>query len=111
MGRRRRGSAPALAAGLSAAALLLLPVGLARPAAAGPGDPFDLRSACREDFERFCAEVGAEAARAEIVRCLASHERELSPGCRIAVGEEGEGEGDEGEAEREAPPRTRKAPP
>ena len=111
MGRRRRGSAPAPAAGLSALLLLLLSAGLALPADAGPGDPFDLRAACRADFERFCRELGAEAARAEIVRCLASHERELSPGCRIAVGEESEGEDDDGVVEREAPPRTRKAPP
>jgi hypothetical protein len=62
----------------------------AAPAAAVPGDPFDLRSACREDFERLCRDLGSEAPRAAIERCLASHERELSPACRIAVGEETE---------------------
>ena len=68
-----------LAAGLALAAA---------PALAAPGDPFDMRAACRADFERFCRELGSEAARAQIARCLASHEDELSPGCRIAVGEE-----------------------
>jgi len=58
------------------------------PAAAKPGDPFDMRAACRADFERFCRELGTEASRAQIERCLASHDDELSPGCRIAVGEE-----------------------
>ena len=71
------------------------------PAAAVPGDPFDLRSACREDFERFCKDLGNEAARAAIERCLASHEAELSPACRIAVGEESE---DERDPTRSAPP-------
>ena len=66
----------------------------AAPAAAVPGDPFDMRSACRGDFERFCRELGSEAARAEIERCLASHESELSPACRIAVGEESDAERD-----------------
>jgi hypothetical protein len=60
------------------------------PAAAVPGDPFDMRVVCRDDFERFCRELGNEAARAEIERCLASHEAELSPGCRIAIGEASE---------------------
>ena len=66
------------------------------PAAAVPGDPFDLRSACRADFERFCRDVGSEAARAEIERCLVSHEAELSPACRIAVGEEPRAEDEHG---------------
>jgi hypothetical protein len=60
---------------------------LAAPAAAAPGDPFDMRSVCREDFVRLCGELGTEAIRAAIDRCLASHEAELSPACRIAVGE------------------------
>jgi len=68
----------------------------AGPAAAVPGDPFDMRSACREDFERFCRDLGTEAARADIERCLASHEAELSPACRIAVGEEPGGEDQHG---------------
>jgi hypothetical protein len=59
----------------------------AAPAAAVPGDPFDMRAACRADFERFCRDLGTEASRAEIERCLASHDAELSPACRIAVGE------------------------
>ena len=60
---------------------------LAASAAAAPGDPFDMRSVCREDFERFCSELGTDANRAAIDRCLASHEAELSPACQIAVGE------------------------
>jgi hypothetical protein len=59
----------------------------AAPAAAVPGDPFDMRAACRADFERFCRDLGTEATRAEIERCLASHDPDLSPACRIAVGE------------------------
>ena len=80
----------AIASGGLACAWLAL---AAAPAAAVPGDPFDMRSACREDFERFCRQLGNEAARAEIERCLESHESELSPGCRIAVGEESDPEG------------------
>ena len=60
---------------------------LAASAAAAPGDPFDMRSVCREDFEHFCSELGTDANRAAINHCLASHEAELSPACRIAVGE------------------------
>jgi hypothetical protein len=59
----------------------------AAPSAAAPGDPFDMRAVCRGDFERFCRDLGTEATRAEIERCLASHDAELSPACRIAVGE------------------------
>jgi hypothetical protein len=65
---------------------------LAAPAAAAPGDPFDMRSVCREDFERFCSELGTEANRAAIDRCLASHEADLSPACQIAVGEKSDAE-------------------
>jgi uncharacterized membrane protein len=59
----------------------------AGPAAAVPGDPFDMRAVCRADFERFCRDLGTEASRADIERCLATHDAELSPACRIAVGE------------------------
>ena len=80
------------------------------PAAAVPGDPFDMRSACREDFERFCRDLGSEAARADIERCLASHEAELSPACRIAVGEEGDAE-DESSPPPARPRPSRPTPP
>lgn len=66
----------------------------AAPAAAVPGDPFDLRAVCRDDFRRLCSELGGEAARGEILRCLEAHEDELSPACRIAVGEERGGDED-----------------
>ena len=66
---------------------LAVSLALAAPAAAAPGDPFDMRSVCREDFERFCSELGTDANRAAIERCLASHEAELSRACQIAVGE------------------------
>jgi hypothetical protein len=69
-------------AGLCAGAALL-----ALPAAAAPGDPFDMRAVCRDDFQRFCAALGNEATRDAILRCLELHEAELSPACRIAVGE------------------------
>ena len=60
---------------------------LALPAAAVPGDPFDMRAVCHDDFQRFCSALGNEATRDAILRCLASHEADLSPACRIAVGE------------------------
>ncbi len=88
-----------LACAVAAAALLAL------PAAAVPGDPFDMRAVCRDDFQRFCSELGNEATRDAIMRCLELHESELSPACRIAVGEK-----PEGEALPEAP-RTRPRPP
>ena len=66
----------------------------AAPVAAVPGDPFDMRTACRDDFQRFCRELGNEAARGEIRRCLKSHEAKVSAGCRVALGEE-TGGGDE----------------
>ena len=66
---------------------LAVALALAAPAVAAPGDPFDMRSVCREDFERFCSELGTDASRAAIDQCLASHEAELSPACQIAVGE------------------------
>ena len=81
----------AIASGGLACAWLAL---AAAPAAAVPGDPFDMRAACRGDFERFCRDLGSEAPRAEIERCLASHESELSPACRIAVGEASDAERD-----------------
>ena len=68
---------------------------LALPAAAVPGDPFDMRAVCRDDFQRLCSALGSEATRDAILRCLELHESELSPACRIAVGEKPE----------EAPPR------
>jgi hypothetical protein len=89
----------ALAFAVAAAALLAL------PAAAVPGDPFDMRAVCRDDFQRFCAALGNEATRDAILRCLELHEPELSPACRIAVGET-----PEGEAPPEAP-RARPRPP
>ena len=83
----------------------------AAPAAAVPGDPFDMRSACREDFERFCHDLGSEAARAAIERCLASHESLLSPACRIAVGEESDADGDPDPAPAPPGPGQRTRPP
>jgi hypothetical protein len=80
---RRIGAATATRAGYLAVWLALV----AAAAAAAPGDPFDMRAACRADFERFCRDLGTEATRSDIERCLASHDAELSPGCRIAVGE------------------------
>ncbi len=55
---------------------------------ADPGDPFDMATACRSDFHRFCAELGRNANRDEIFRCLSSHEDAVSAGCRVALGEE-----------------------
>jgi hypothetical protein len=80
---RRIGSATAKRAACLAAWLAL---GVS-PAAAVPGDPFDMRAACRADFDRFCRDLGTEASRADIEHCLSSHDAELSPACRIAVGE------------------------
>ncbi len=91
----------ALAGGLALAA--------SAAAAGGPGDPFDLRAACSDDFRRFCAELGGEAPRGEILRCLASHEPDLSPGCRIAVGEETGGDDDRSGAPRRPRPQPRPA--
>ncbi len=51
-----------------------------------------MRAVCRDDFQRFCSELGTEATRDAILRCLEFHESELSPACRIAVGEKPEGE-------------------
>jgi len=78
---------------------------LALPAAAVPGDPFDMRAVCRDDFRRFCSALGNEATRDAILRCLELHEPELSPACRIAVGEK------PGEDAPPDPPRARPRPP
>jgi hypothetical protein len=105
---RRPGSIAAAALGsLALAGGLALAASAA--AAGGPGDPFDLRAACSDDFRRFCADLGGEAPRREILRCLASHEPDLSPGCRIAVGEETGGDDDD-RGRRGAPRRPRPAP-
>jgi hypothetical protein len=63
------------------------------------------------DFERFCRNLGTEATRAEIERCLASREAELSPACRIAVGEKSAAEDEPLPAPGQRRPGTGNVPP
>jgi len=111
VGPRRR---PGKVASASLAALALAAgheLAPAPAAAGGAGDPFDLRAACSDDFRRFCAELGGEARRGEIVRCLASHQAQLSPACRVALGEEPGAEGEPVPAPAHTAPSHRTRPP
>lgn len=50
-----------------------------------PEPPRELREACREDFQRFCPNVGAEASRKRVVACLKDHRDEVSLECSDAL--------------------------
>jgi hypothetical protein len=49
-----------------------------------------MRSACRQDFGRVCADLGSDAARPAILRCLREHHDEISDPCRMALALEAE---------------------
>lgn len=65
--------------------VVMLPV-LAVPAfAQTPDTPTKgkLRAACTEDVQKHCATI--ERGKGQLRGCLASHESELSPACKIAL--------------------------
>ena len=45
----------------------------------------DLRRACRADFGALCGDVGPEASRSRVVRCLEERRSFLSDACRSAL--------------------------
>jgi hypothetical protein len=50
-----------------------------------PEPPRELREACREDFQRLCPKLGAEASRKRVVACLKDHRDEVSLECSDAL--------------------------
>jgi len=78
----------------AAAALALLPLGalaqsLSPPPSASPAEQSQSRSkvrtACAADIQKFCANI--ERAKGATRTCLASHENELTAGCKAARAE------------------------
>lgn len=49
------------------------------------GPPRDMRVACRDDFETHCAELGSDARRPDVLRCLKAHDESLSDECRRSL--------------------------
>jgi hypothetical protein len=49
-----------------------------------------MRNACRKDFGRVCADLGSDASRPRILRCLREHHDEVSDPCRMALSLEAE---------------------
>jgi hypothetical protein len=49
-----------------------------------------MRNACRADFGRVCSDLGGDASRPAIIRCLREHTNEISDPCRMALSLEAE---------------------
>jgi hypothetical protein len=49
-----------------------------------------MRNACRGDFSRVCSDLGSDASRPAIIRCLLDHGDEISDPCRMALSLEAE---------------------
>jgi hypothetical protein len=63
-------------------ALILLSTPLSGALAQGAATP-DVRSACMEDYRRFCS--GTMPGGGRIIACLSEHKTELVPACAMAV--------------------------
>jgi len=72
-----------IALAATTAVLVAVPLVVPTGAAAQNGERGALRTACMDDYKKFCAAV--ERGGGRIVACLRAHEGELAPACRSAL--------------------------